>query len=134
MSVTIDDTNSDSIVRSVIQSFLQRSKIGKEKYKTTLDRDDLTLLEWIQHCQEEYMDSILYLEKIKKVLNDSNDITDTHPDEIMTHLLTTKMKNILSDHENEYPQVIEDNLSYVNIFPKLFYYFREFITSYQLEL
>ena len=67
MSFIVDETNSDSIVRSVIQSFVQRAKIGKEKYNTTLDRNDLTLLEWIQHAQEEHMDGILYLEKIKYI-------------------------------------------------------------------
>jgi len=56
----------DSIVFSIISQFVERSKIGKEKYGTTLDREDLSILEWIQHAQEEHMDAILYLEKLKK--------------------------------------------------------------------
>ena len=47
---------------------MERSKIGKEKYGTDLDRNDLSLYEWILHAQEEHMDAILYLEKIKKVI------------------------------------------------------------------
>lgn len=58
----------DSIVTSVINKFLERSKIGKEKYGTDLDRTDLSLYEWILHAQEEHMDAILYLEKIKKLI------------------------------------------------------------------
>lgn len=38
------------------------------KYGQTLDRNDLSLLDWINHAQEELMDGILYLEKIKKNL------------------------------------------------------------------
>ena len=124
MNIVIDDTNSDSIVRSVIQSFLQRSKIGKEKYKTTLDRNDLSLLEWIQHCQEEHMDGILYLEKIKKVLNDYENDTPSN-------LLSCKMNSILSyndvNNNTHYQTTMESDLSYSNIVYKAFYYFRDFI-------
>lgn len=56
----------DSVVKSVIKKFKRRARIGFEKYGTDLDREDLTFLDWIQHAQEEHMDAILYLEKIKK--------------------------------------------------------------------
>ena len=56
----------DSIVKSVIQKFVKRSQLGKEKYGTDLDRTDLKLDDWITHAQEELMDGILYLEKIKQ--------------------------------------------------------------------
>lgn len=59
----------DTIVNSVINSFIQRSNVGLQKYGTTLDRDDLSVLEWIQHAQEEHMDAILYLEKLKSVIS-----------------------------------------------------------------
>lgn len=56
----------DSIVNSVVQKFLQRSAVGQAKYGVTLDRTDLTTKDWIQHTQEELMDAILYLEKLKQ--------------------------------------------------------------------
>jgi hypothetical protein len=56
----------DSIVAAVVQKFLQRSELGQKKYGTTLDREDLNTLDWIQHAQEELMDGILYLEKLKQ--------------------------------------------------------------------
>lgn len=56
----------DSIVRAVIEKFAQRSKFGQEKYGTTLDRTDLGTLDWITHAQDELMDGILYLERLKK--------------------------------------------------------------------
>ncbi len=58
----------DSVVQSVIDNFINRSKMGKEKYGTDLDRTDLSLYDWIVHAQEEHMDAILYLEKIKKTI------------------------------------------------------------------
>jgi hypothetical protein len=60
---------SDSIVNSIILKFISRSNLGIEKYGTTLDRNDLSTNDWIQHVQEELMDAILYLEKLKKVNN-----------------------------------------------------------------
>lgn len=56
----------DSIVNAIIEKFKQRSDTGLKKYGTTLDREDLSTKEWINHAQEELMDGILYLEKLKK--------------------------------------------------------------------
>jgi hypothetical protein len=56
----------DSIVTSIIDQFEKRALKGKEKYGVDLDRNDLTLLEWIEHAKQEHMDAILYLEKIKQ--------------------------------------------------------------------
>lgn len=56
----------DSVVTSVISAFQKRADIGKKKYGTDLDRTDLSTLQWIQHAQEEHMDAILYLEKLKQ--------------------------------------------------------------------
>ena len=56
----------DSVVQAVLDKFIARSTLGKEKYGTDLDREDLSVLDWIQHAQEEHMDAILYLEKLKR--------------------------------------------------------------------
>ena len=58
----------DSIVEKVIKKYQERSELGQTKYGTTLDRKDLTLLDWINHAQEEAMDLSLYLEKLKQKL------------------------------------------------------------------
>lgn len=58
----------DSIVKAVLTKFILRAREGKRKYGVTLDRTDLGVLDWIQHAQEEHMDAILYLEKLKKTL------------------------------------------------------------------
>ena len=58
----------DSVVQAVIKKFLERSELGQKKYGTTLDRTDLKPHDWIQHAQEELMDGILYLEKLKQII------------------------------------------------------------------
>jgi hypothetical protein len=69
----IEETNEtyikDSIVESVINQFKQRSEVGIKKYNTTLDRTDLSTLDWIEHAKQEAMDFILYLEKLKSQFN-----------------------------------------------------------------
>ncbi len=52
----------------VIDQIRERAKEGKNKYGVTMERDDLTLKEWVQHAQEEAMDLAVYLEKIKSKL------------------------------------------------------------------
>jgi len=61
-----DTPKSDSIVESVVQQFHGRAAMGKAKYGTTMDRNDLTPMQWIQHLQEELMDAVVYLEKVKQ--------------------------------------------------------------------
>lgn len=56
----------DTIVLSVMTKFYERSKVGIKKYNTTLDRDDLSPIEWLNHAQDEAMDLCLYLERLKK--------------------------------------------------------------------
>ena len=57
----------DPIVESVIQDMRARSRDGITKYGTTLHDLPDGFYKWVQHAQEEAMDFILYLEKIKKL-------------------------------------------------------------------
>jgi hypothetical protein len=58
----------DTIVESVINQFRERSEVGIKKYGVTLDRTDLSTLDWINHAQQEAMDFVLYLEKLKQTI------------------------------------------------------------------
>jgi succinate dehydrogenase flavin-adding protein (antitoxin of CptAB toxin-antitoxin module) len=55
----------DKYVQSVKEKFEQRSQTGIKKYNTTLEREDLDFLDWLNHLQEELMDATLYIEKLK---------------------------------------------------------------------
>ena len=62
----------DKIVQKVVNDFQQRSELGIKKYGVTLDRNDLTTLEWINHFREELMDAILYMTKLEQQLKDGH--------------------------------------------------------------
>ena len=49
---------------AVMAKIYNRAIVGKEKYNTTMERTDLSVLDWLIHAQEEAMDSAVYLEKL----------------------------------------------------------------------
>ena len=60
--------STDSVVDSVIDQHVKRALMGKNKYGQTLDRTDLSVLDYLQHAKEEAMDLTLYLEKTIRML------------------------------------------------------------------
>jgi len=58
----------DSIVESVREDLKQRSEVGIKKYGVTLDREDLSLKDWLNHAYEESLDKALYLKRAIKEL------------------------------------------------------------------
>ena len=67
----------DKIVQKVVSDFQQRSEVGIKKYGVTLDRNDLTTLEWINHFREELMDAIPYMTKLEQQLKDGHNNTNS---------------------------------------------------------
>ena len=61
----------DSIVDSIIDKFIERATVGKAKYGTDLDRNDLSLEDWLEHSIQEKMDDILYMQKTLKVVREA---------------------------------------------------------------
>ena len=62
---TWENRSKDLIVENVKTIYDLRAKKGKEKYGTTMERNDLSFVEWLIHLQEELMDATIYLEKLK---------------------------------------------------------------------
>lgn len=54
----------DPTVQAVLEKYKERSKVGIEKYGTTLSDNKLSRLEWLIHAQEEAMDLSLYLQRL----------------------------------------------------------------------
>ena len=54
---------------SVIRDMIDREKLGLEKYGTTVDRQDLSLRDWLQHAYEESLDKSLYLKAAIRVID-----------------------------------------------------------------
>jgi hypothetical protein len=60
------------IERAVCEKINSRADFGFEKYKTTMERTDLTKLEWLQHAQDEAMDFCVYLQKLIEIEQNSH--------------------------------------------------------------
>jgi hypothetical protein len=66
----------DPIVLKVLAKYYERSHLGIEKYGRTLDRDDLSLTDWLKEAQAEAMDFALYCEAaINKIEKDGSKTT-----------------------------------------------------------
>ena len=63
----------DPIVKQVTYKFLQRSEVGIKKYGTTLHENNTD--DFFNHLQEELMDAILYLQKLK---NETTPVSEIH--------------------------------------------------------
>jgi hypothetical protein len=59
----------DKNVTAVVERMLQRADVGLRKYGVTTERTDLSTVQWLTHLQEELMDSIIYIEKLKNEIN-----------------------------------------------------------------
>jgi hypothetical protein len=70
----------------VIAEIRQRRDAGRKKYGTSMERDDLSVTDWIQHAKEEALDFAIYLEKLKREVCDDgllaqcNEALGFHPD------------------------------------------------------
>ena len=53
----------DPIVAYVKQKFSERSQWGILKYGVTMERLDVSTIQWLRHAQEEAMDLAVYLER-----------------------------------------------------------------------
>ena len=61
----MEQQTQDPILLKVLSKYYERSQLGIQKYGRTLDRDDLSFIDWLNHLQEELMDATLYIEKLK---------------------------------------------------------------------
>ena len=69
MERAVEDHKSVSIdpnVQSVIDKYEERARVGFEKYGTDTTRTDIDLQGWLTHLQEELMDATIYIERLKK--------------------------------------------------------------------
>jgi len=57
----------DTVNQAVIDKLRSRAERGFQKYGVTLDRDDLTTIEWLQHLQDELLDAAAYVEKLIQI-------------------------------------------------------------------
>lgn len=49
---------------AVAEKLLRRAEVGLNKYGVTVERTDLSTLDWLIHAQEDAMDLAVYLERL----------------------------------------------------------------------
>jgi hypothetical protein len=60
------------ILYTIIDDLLAREDKGIKEYGTTMDRSDLSEIDWLQHAYEESLDLSIYLKKLIKIKKDAN--------------------------------------------------------------
>lgn len=60
------------ILYTIIDDLLAREDKGLKEYGTTMDRTDLTELDWLQHAYEEALDLSIYLKKLINIKKNEN--------------------------------------------------------------
>lgn len=63
MVATGPSSSRDKVVEAVRADLLRRSQLGIKKYGVSLEREDLTLKQWLQHAYEEALDFANYLKR-----------------------------------------------------------------------
>jgi len=84
----------DPIVIKVLAKYSERSQLGIQKYGRTLDRDDLSLTDWLNHLQEELMDATLYIEKLKADLKQAQNAA-------IIQLMNIEYDEMLNDNKDK---------------------------------
>ena len=57
------------VTEQVINDIQKREQKGIETYGTTMDRNDLSQDQWLQHAYEESLDFCIYLKKLIIIRN-----------------------------------------------------------------
>lgn len=68
----------DTVVEAVREDLLTRSQVGIKKYGVTLDREDLSLEDWLEHAYQECLDQANYLKKSILTIQNQKRCQQTH--------------------------------------------------------
>lgn len=60
-----EESVKDRHVETVCDKFRSRMDVGYKKYGVTTERNDIDLAGWLNHLQEELMDAIVYIQRLK---------------------------------------------------------------------
>lgn len=60
------------ILYTIIDDLLAREDKGLKEYGTTMDRTDLTEIDWLQHAYEEALDLSIYMKKLINIKKNEN--------------------------------------------------------------
>jgi len=104
----------DSVTKSVLDKYLDRAVAGKNKYGTDMDRNDLNVVQWLQHLQEEMMDATLTLKNYYKNRRSMSEFTKSINDEGME--MMNRMWQLFQPLNNMWQRVLKDPSKKENYF------------------
>ena len=58
----------DAVNQAIVDKITERFHKGCVKYGTTIEGADKSVIQWIDEVQEELLDALVYIEKLKQVL------------------------------------------------------------------
>ncbi len=64
---------------NVCLKILGRAETGKDKYGVTMEREDLSTEEWLNHLQEELMDACVYVERLLMLIDIMKPLNEEAP-------------------------------------------------------
>ena len=88
-----------SIEDKVCEKIQKRSEVGKSKYGVTMERTDLSTIEWLTHLQEELMDAAVYVERLM------GDVRKSYEEISLVHRNLSIVRNALA---RGYPDIEEE--------------------------
>ena len=97
----------DPVVRHVVDKFVDRSDVGYEKYKSTLDDERRLkmkgLTKYLNDIQEELMDAVLYIQAAREELQDLSEeaLIDRHRDDMQVNGLDVEYPKYESGYDDE---------------------------------
>lgn len=62
----MQEIKENAILSSILDKFIQQTEKGLEKYGHSVNPDELSIVEWITHFQEEMIDAYVYMEVVKQ--------------------------------------------------------------------
>jgi hypothetical protein len=83
-----------SIEDEVCRKIQERAAHGLNKYGKTMERNDLNVLDWVTHAQEEAMDLAVYLERLKQEIEKGV----FHPNVRETYVGNLPINDLLLQH------------------------------------
>ena len=92
----------------VIAEITHRAERGLNKYGVSMERDDLSVAEWLQHAKEEALDLSIYLERLIDTAQNIIKIKEYVSDLRMCSVILDEHNDSAHKMLRELAQMIED--------------------------
>lgn len=70
MSKGLEEIKNNPVLSAVMDKFIQQTEKGLVKYGHSVNPDELSEIQWIDHFQEEMIDAFIYSEIFKQKLKE----------------------------------------------------------------